>query len=362
MDRYSSGVRRGFTLVELLVVIAIIGVLIALLLPAIQKVREASQRTQCQSQMRQIGIALHAFQDAYTSMPRQPDVIGSGFWPGSLPVPTNVGWQGTTQFWLLPFIDQANMMALWATPVASGGVGGSGGTNHSNEYNTYTGTGYKLVKTPKVFLCPSDPSGRGADGLSGTTPTTNYVTNTQVFGIGQPKVPSTFADGASQTAMFFEKYAVCYTQAVGIWYIWGQPNCGHYNYEPTVYGTFARAATPANPTASNWAYCSLTGTDIPYQGEWCWSTSRAQVPDYFLQTPTANGAYPKFQSLPTVNTTITTLAGGACNPMNTQGMHAAGINVLMGDASVKLVTSTVTTLTWHAAITPNSKDVVGPDW
>src|SRR5690242_6257568 len=107
--------RRAFTLVELLVVIAIIGVLIALLLPAIQKVREASQRTQCQSQQRQLGIALHTSQDAYSKMPGFANLkypwpasiaTSSFFTTGSPANWTTSSNGGSVHFFLLPFIDQ----------------------------------------------------------------------------------------------------------------------------------------------------------------------------------------------------------------------------------------------------------------
>src|SRR5438552_8607521 len=93
--------RRAFTLIELLVVIAIIAILIALLVPAVQKVREAAARTQCINNIKQIGLALHAYHDVKKKLP-----------PGGMTVP-NAG--ATTEAGLsfhvliLPYIDQGNL-------------------------------------------------------------------------------------------------------------------------------------------------------------------------------------------------------------------------------------------------------------
>src|SRR5262245_49776850 len=94
--------RTAFTLIELLVVIAIIAVMIGLLLPAVQKVRETAARAQCQNNLRQLGIAMHGYMDANKALPAN----GIYEYNGSSVV-TKSPWSGIAR--LLPFVDQENL-------------------------------------------------------------------------------------------------------------------------------------------------------------------------------------------------------------------------------------------------------------
>ena len=99
MARLSDRARLGFTLIELLVVIAVIGILVALLMPAVQAAREAARRTQCTNNAKQITLALHSFHDARRRFPPQFGWIGT---------PQN-GSLGTTFFHILPYIELGNL-------------------------------------------------------------------------------------------------------------------------------------------------------------------------------------------------------------------------------------------------------------
>src|SRR5262245_40598548 len=106
--------RRGFTLIELLVVIAIIAVLIALLVPAIQKVREAASRTRCSNNMRQVAVALHNYHEAYKRFPPgQPQGFYTSNWYSD-PTVTDADrscWIG----YILPYIEQAALYTQYQT-------------------------------------------------------------------------------------------------------------------------------------------------------------------------------------------------------------------------------------------------------
>ncbi len=130
--------KKGFTLIELLVVIAIIAILIGLLLPAVQKVREAAARSTCTNNLKQMGLAVHSYHDSNNRMP-----------PNANPGPAYNGSSANQWSWMsqiLPYIEQGNLYA--------GGLG----TPQTTPINVQLG-GVAICSTQiKTFLCPSDPS------------------------------------------------------------------------------------------------------------------------------------------------------------------------------------------------------------
>jgi prepilin-type N-terminal cleavage/methylation domain-containing protein len=184
---------RGFTLIELLVVIAIIAILIGLLLPAVQKVRDAAARAQSQNNLKQMGLAVNNLAGTYnTAIP-----------PSYGQFPTGGGVQGSLFLHILPYIEQNNVY----TAVTVAGFSGS----------------YATVKT---YIAPADPTNSITGGTNATGSVggglTSYYSNYMVFGSTGGNLPATFVDGTSNTCIITEGYA----QPSGTSRVWIDYNSG----------------------------------------------------------------------------------------------------------------------------------------
>jgi prepilin-type N-terminal cleavage/methylation domain-containing protein len=310
--------RSGFTLVELLVVIAIIAILIALLLPAVQKVREAANRSKCLNNLRQCGVATHMLNDTYGRLPPV-----AGVFPTS-PVSADAGrfWAGgydASVFWfMLPNIEQGPLFNTFVVPVPQPAT-------YAIPYPVSTGTPALTNTQIKTYVCPSDPSGSAS--IQGTT---SYAGNYLVFGLGlivnnastiRAKIPSTFPDGTANTLLFVERYQNCR----GVGNYWGMPS-----------GIFLPA--PIAPSTSG---LSNIGWDD-------WNIATIYNPRLPLAAPVAPS--PLIQ--PGQGTTFQVgplyLAGGApsiplCIPGVAQSAHAAGMNVCVADGSTRTYSSGIAT-------------------
>jgi prepilin-type N-terminal cleavage/methylation domain-containing protein len=207
--------RPAFTLVELLVVIAIIGILIGLLLPAVQKVREASLRTQDANNLRQLCLACHNCNDTMGCLPPAYGTFPNS--NGSVGPPAGLG---TLQYFLLPYLEGDNI------------------------YNQATVTSDNIMNTAvKVFMSPADPT-MPSNGIfqsmmmGGPFGGCSYASNLLVFDSrpgGRACIPSSFPDGTSNTILFGERFTLC----GGMEVMWNMGSCGNpptwpWYYDPRV--------------------------------------------------------------------------------------------------------------------------------
>ncbi len=310
----TSSFRRksGFTLIELLVVIAIIAILIGLLLPAVQKVREAAARMKCQNNLKQIGLALHNYHSSYSQFPAGGDALGF-----------------SAHAYLLPYLEQDNLHKTINFTVAPTAAANAG----------------PLGTTIPGFICPSDPQSALPTGQGGNNYVWNYGSdilfrsNTGsgafVFNGLSFKVTD-ILDGSSNTAAFAERRK-------------GDFNNGTISLQTDLFNA-SSAGSPATADQAD----SMCNGFVPADPT---TQFRSDYGSQWLQAL----HYTMYQHVGLPNAKGCAFPPSNCS-MSANSAHTGGMNVLLCDGSVRFVNNGISMPTWRALGTRSAGDILGSNW
>lgn len=334
--------RQAFTLIELLVAIAIIGVLIALLLPAVQAAREAARRMRCQSNLRQIGVALHNYEDAFQMLP--PAGVAEDF-------SNTVGWHGWSAFArLLPMLDSANKYDM---------------INYDLTYDHATNTTVSR-NVFDIFLCPTDPNAtrhratdtdhhhninyglnRGTWFVWGGLRATPHTGAPFRINTGVPLAEIT--DGLSHTLFLAEvKARMPYLR-----------DCQGLVFDP-LSGTPTPGPT-ADPTSIA-QYTACSGALKADSGHSEWEDGHVHQTGFTTAWPPNFITPGSLGGTAFVDVDLTGIreknGGPTFSAVTARSYHSGGVNVLMGDGVVFFVSDSVDALVWRAHGTTKGNETI----
>jgi prepilin-type N-terminal cleavage/methylation domain-containing protein/prepilin-type processing-associated H-X9-DG protein len=339
--------RAAFTLIELLVVIAIIAALIGLLLPAVQKVREAAARTQCTNNLKQLGLAMHNYEGTAGRLPPAfPNTVPPAF--AGLPA-YFFSWSALAQ--LNPYLEQTNIyktmdltQPIYVPPA----------------YNISAANQFAVQQVVKLFLCPSDqmqpvsaaygvpvlgPTNYAVCVGTGTTnggaPFGSPLSADGLFSAGTGFRITEITDGTSNTAMMSESLLGDGPENASGPTIPGNPQTV---YAYTGFGTPLSDAACAK--AAQWNVANHRG--------FMWASGEMRCGSYnHYYTPNA----PLYDCVTNDATTYTSMAFRTA-----RSRHTGGVNLLLGDGSVHFVSQSVSLTTWRALATRAGGEVLGSDF